>query len=93
MRKGKKGETERKEKMEIKRKWEKWTSGMKESGGKFPPLLISSVEENQKRRKKRVEKSQTKEKKMEEIGYKREGKQGDKEREGGRKEKKVSTSL
>ena len=67
MRKRKKRENERKEKKEIKRKWEKWISGMKESGGKFPPLLISSAKENQTGRKKMEKKSQTKEKKMEEI--------------------------
>ena len=36
---GTKREKERKERKEIRRKWDKVTSGKEENGGKFPPLL------------------------------------------------------
>ena len=61
---GTKREKERKEKKKEKkkkkkeksRKWENMTCGMEESGGKFPLLLINSVDENQGGRKKKKNK-------------------------------------
>ena len=64
-------ENERKEKKEIRRKWEKETCGMvEESGGKFPPLLINLM--------KGIRKGEGKRKK-EEIGRKNVGEEGRKE--------------
>ena len=54
-----------KKKKEKSRKWENVTcGGMEESGGKFPPLLIKSVNENQIEKKKK--------KKGKKIGERRE---------------------
>ena len=56
------GTNKQKENREKSRKLENVTCDMEESGGKFPPLLINSMEENQKWRKKRGKKKKGEEK-------------------------------
>ena len=66
-------QTKRKKK-KIQENGENETCGMEESGGKFPPLLINSMNENQKREKEKKKKRKERRRETEEKEEERERK-------------------